>query len=476
MNILILNPPAVDNVRIVREGRCQQRQEAWGTSWAPLTLAIIAAVLRDAGFTVSLQDCSNDGISFQRLEHIIQDFRPNLVIVNTSTPSISGDLKVANLTKEIDENIKTAFFGIHVTALSEEVFKENSNVEFIVQGEPEYTFRDLALALRDGRPISEVKGLIYRVDNEIIHNEKRPFIENLDELPYPAWDLVNIDTYRLPIINRPFLLVLIGRGCPYSCKFCAAWAFYGKKLRRRSWQRIVDEIKYVRKKYNVNDFLFWSENSISSERQHIYEISQGLAKEVPGIKWVCNGRVDVVDEELLEAMKKAGCWMIGYGVESGTQRILDLMEKNITIKDIEKAVELTKKVGIGVTTHVIVGYPEETKGDILNTMKLLKKLDPDYIQVYCCTPVPGSPLYDESKKFGWLKPSDWSRFEQNFSVINTPNLSAQEVMTLREKILKDFYLDPRKILKMLIKLKSPQEIINLFSFAKRYVTSWVVSK
>lgn len=475
MNILILNPPAINNVRIVREGRCMQRQEAWGTSWAPLSLAIIAAILRDAGFIVSLKDCSNDGISLQRLRRIIQDFRPNLVIVNTSTPSISDDLKVANLTKEIDKKIKTAFFGIHVTALSEEVFKENSNVEFIVQGEPEYTSRDLALAIRDGHPISEVKGLIYRVDKEIIHNEKRPFIENLDELPYPAWDLVNIDRYRVPIINRPFLLVLIGRGCHYSCKFCAAGVFYGKRSRLRSWQRIVDEIKYVRKKYNVNDFLFWSENSIS-QRQHMYEISQGLAKEVPGIKWVCNGRVDIVDEELLEAMKKAGCWMIGYGVESGTQRILDLMKKNITIRDVEKAIELTKKVGIEVTAHVIMGYPEETKGDILNTMKLLKKLDPDYIQAYCCVPFPGSPLYDESKKFGWLKPSDWSRFEQNFSVINTPNLSAQEVMTLRKKMIKNFYLDPRKILKIFLKLRSPQEIVSFFSFAKRYFTSWVRSK
>lgn len=474
MNVLILNPP-VDNVKIVREGRCMQRQEAWGTSWPPLTLAIVAAILRDAGFIVSVKDCSNDDISFAQLKNIIQDFKPDLVIVNTSTPSIRGDLKVADLTQEIDKHIKTVFFGIHVTALAEEIFKENPNVELIVDGEPEYTLRDLALALRDGHPISRVKGLIYRANGKIIRNEKRPLIENLDEIPHPAWDMVNINGYRLPITNRPFLLVLTGRGCPNSCRFCVAEVFYGKKTRIRSWRKIVDEIKYVREKYNINDFLFWAENGITN-KQHMHELSQGLAAEVPGLKWVCNGRVDIIDEELLKTMKRAGCWMIGYGIEAGTQRVLDLMKKNTKIDAIEKAIRLTKKVGIEVTAHVIVGYPGETKDDILNTLKLLKRLDPDYIQVYCCVPFPGSILYEELKKLGWLQSSDWSMFEQNFSVINTPDLSCQEVIALRRKIISDFYLNPRKILKMLIRVRSIRECVSLLPFAKGYFSSWVHSR
>jgi len=471
MNVLILNPP-VDNFKIVREGRCMQRQEAWGTSWPPLTLAIIASVLRNAGFIVSLKDCSNDSISFTQLKHIIQDFKPNLIIANTATLSINGDLKVADLAKEIDEHIKTVFFGIHVTALAEEVFKENPNVELIVDAEPEYTLRDLALALRERLPLSQVKGLIYRVNDKIIRNEKRPLIENLDELPYPAWDLININGYRLPISNRPLLLVGTGRGCPNPCTFCVASVFYGKKIRIRSWRKIVDEIKYVREKYNVNDFLFWAENGITN-RQHMHDISQGLAAEVPGLKWVCNGRVDIADEELLKTMKRAGCWMIGYGVEAGTQRVLNLMKKNVKIEDIEKAIQLTKKVGIEVTAHVIVGYPGETKDEILNTLKLLKRLDPHYAQVYCCVPFPGSFLYEELKKLGWLQSSNWSMFAQNLSVINSPELSCQEVMALRRKITGVFYLNPRKILKTLIRVRSIRECASLLSFAKEYFSSWV---
>jgi len=473
MKILILNPPAVDNVKIVREGRCMQRQEAWGTSWAPLTLAIIASILRDAAFTVSLKDCSNDGITFEDLKKIIRDFRPEIVIVNTSTPSITGDLQVAGLVKEIDKDIKTIFFGIHVTALPEDVLKD-PDVRFLASGEPEYTLRDFAAALRDGQPIEGVKGLIYKTGGKIIRNEKRPFIENLDELPYPAWDLVNIKGYRLPITNRPFLLVLIGRGCPYPCTFCAASTFYGKKPHLRSPERIVSEMEFVRKKYGIKDFLFWSENAISG-REHIYRTAHLISERLPEARWVANGRVDMVDPGLLKAMKEAGCWMIGYGIEAGTERVLGLMKKNISLKDIKRAVRLTKEAGIEVTAHVIVGYPGETREDISETMKLVKRLDFDYVQVYCSVPFPGSQLYEKAKTEGWINSGDWGMFEQNFSVMDTPELSSREVMELREKMIKNFYLDPRKVFKTLRKIRSPREVMFFLKFAARYFKNWIAA-
>jgi radical SAM superfamily enzyme YgiQ (UPF0313 family) len=207
----------------------------------------------------------------------------------------------------------------------------------------------------------------------------------------------------------------------------------------------------------------------------MYDIAKGLDCEVPGVKWVCNGRVDAIDKELLTVMKKAGCWMIGYGVEAGTQRVLDLMKKSTKIEDIEKAVTVTKRVGLEITGHVIVGYPGETKDDILSTMKLLKRLDLDYIQVYCCVPFPGSSLYEQAKESGWITSTDWSMFEQNFSVLNTPYLSAQEVMALREQIIRKFYLSPRKIFKTILKIRSFQGVVFFASFVKNYFKSWVNS-
>ncbi|MDD5440554.1 MAG: radical SAM protein, partial [Candidatus Omnitrophica bacterium] len=371
MNVLIINPPAADGVKIVREGRCMQRQEAWGTSWAPLSLAIIAALLRDHAFDVVLKDCSNDGIGFEELKNIIRDFKPALIIANTSTPSIASDLKVSSVQQEADAGIITVFFGIHVTALPEETFAMNPDVRFIAGGEPEYTLLDLAVSIRDKQDLRAVKGLIYKDHGRVIRNEPRPFIEDLDRLPMPAWEFVNIKKYCLPITNRPFLLVLTGRGCPYPCTFCAAGTFYGKKPRMRSPGKIVAEMKAVRERYGVNDFLFWSENAIM-DRGQMLAIARGLAEEVPGVRWVSNGRADMADEELLKAMRKAGCWMIGYGVEAGTQRVLDMMHKNITVADIERAVRLTKKCGIEVTGHVIVGFPGETGEDVAATIALVK--------------------------------------------------------------------------------------------------------
>jgi len=233
-------------------------------------------------------------------------------------------------------------------------------------------------------------------------------------------------------------------------------------------------MKYVRDNYQVDEFLFWSENSVV-DKKHITDIAHGIENEIPGVRWVCNGRVDQVDEELLGTMKKAGCWMIGYGIEAGTQRVLDLMKKNVKVEEIGRAVKLTKKVGIEITGHVIVGYPGETKEDILATLNLVKKLDLDYIQVYCCVPFPGSELYEQAKEQGWIISDDWSMFEQNFSILTTEQLSAEDVMKIREKIIKSFYLNPFKILKTIIKIRSFREIGFFASFALKYFKSWVGS-
>lgn len=471
MNILLLNPPAPGGLKIVREGRCMQRLEAWGTSWPPLTLALMAAILRERGFTVRIIDGPVGGYAFNQLAEEIKIFKPHLLVVNTATPSITSDLKIAGLTKEINPAIKTIFFGIHVTALPRETFSENSEVEFLAVGEPEDTVRDFALAVKNNETFEKIPGLAWRKNGEIIFNGPRPLMENLDELPPPAWDLIDVKKYCVPIKGNPFLLVLISRGCPYSCNFCAARIFYGSRARLRSPEKIVSEIKYFKEKFGVRDYLFWAENSTASQKQ-LYEISQRLIADEVGVSWVCNGRVDLVDEDLLKMMKKAGCWMIGFGVESGSQKILDLMQKKIKLTDIVQAVTFARKTGLEVTAHVIIGYPGETRTDVGQTLKFLKKLDPDYLQVYCAVPFPGSPLFEQARKNKWLVTADWSRYEQNYSVIRTEQLSEREVMKLRKKMILNFYLRPGKILKTILKIKNPLNFFKLFFWAKDYFILW----
>lgn len=467
MNVLLINPPVVNKIKIVREGRCMQREDAWGTSWAPLTLATISAVLKSAGIKIRIIDCTKEEIDIKGFQNILQEVKPKLVIINTATPSIDNDLSCASHVKEVDASIKTAFFGIHVSALDMQCLEEHPYVDFIIRGEPEYTARDLAIAVRDGTPCENVDGISWQRDGSIFRNRDREFIKDLDLLPHPAWEDANIKLYTMPITGEIFLLVMASRGCPYSCTFCAAQTLYGKKRRFRSAARIVDEMAYIERRFGVNSFLFWAEGFVS-DKNRVYEVCDEIIKRGLKFKWVANSRVDAVDLPLLKRMKEAGCWMIGYGIESGNQDILDAVKKGITLSQIEEAVKLTKQAGIKITSHVIIGIPGETKRHILQTSSFISKLDVDFLQLYCYVPFPGSALYDEAKKSGWLTTDNWEMFEQNFCVLNTPQISAREVMELRKRVFRSFYLNPKRALRIIKDIKSVRGLKNFVVMAKNF--------
>lgn len=470
MNVLLINPPVANKIKIVREGRCMQREDAWGTSWAPLTLATIGAILKEAGFIIRIKDCTKEEIDGGGLKEIVEEFDPALVIINTATPSIDNDLSSALFIKEVNPSIKTAFFGIHVTALDRQCLKDYPSVDFIIRGEPEYTARDLAIAIRDGTPYDDIDGISWQRDGSILRNRDREFIAELDLLPYPAWEDVNIQQYRMPITGEVFLLVMASRGCPYSCTFCAASTMYGKRRRYRSAKRIVDEMAYLEKRFGVNSFLFWAEGFVA-DKNRVLEVCDEIIKRDHNFKWVANSRVDTVDLPLLKRMGEAGCWMIGYGVESGNQDILDATNKGITLAQIETAVALTKQAGIKITAHVIIGIPGETKKHILQTSTFVNSLDVDFLQLYCCVPFPGSPLYEQAKKNGWLITDNWEMFEQNFCVLSTPQISAQEVMRLRRKVFRSFYLNPGRAMNIIKDIKSIKDFKNFLLMVKNF-THW----
>jgi radical SAM superfamily enzyme YgiQ (UPF0313 family) len=195
-------------------------------------------------------------------------------------------------------------------------------------------------------------------------------------------------------------------------------------------------------RFGIRDFLFWSE-SFTLNRSYAFEVCEAILKRGLKTRWVANSRVDDVDPELLRLMKRAGCWVIGYGVEAGTDKSLKLMGKKVTVEHICRAIECTVDTGIGAVAHTIVGYPGETEADVMETIRFVKSLPLDFAQFYCATPFPGSPLFDEARREGWINTDDWSRFEQNRSVLDTQWLSADKVMELREKAFREFYLRPR---------------------------------
>ncbi len=474
MKAYLINPPAADGVNIVREGRCMQRQGAWTAVWAPISLALIASLLEKEGWEVKISDCIVENISHDGLEELVAGFKPDIAVINAVTPAIKSDLSTCRNIKKGWPSTITAAIGIHPSSLPEECLRMEPGLDFVIRGEPEITVKELAAVVADGKKqnnISGVNGLSYLRDGQLVNESARPGLENLDTLPFPAWHLIKRDRYILPFTDKPFLLIATSRGCPYSCRFCADNAYYGKKLRTRSAKNIVDELSWVKNKFGISEFLFWSE-SFTINKAFAISVIEEIKRRNLNVSWVCNSRVDNVDAQMLRGLKEAGCWMIGYGIESGNQSLLDKMGKGVRLEQIRAAVIESKKAGLEVTGHCVLGYPGETVETIKETIQLTLDLPFNFVQFYCSVPFPGSQLYEEAKQNCWIINDDWAFFEQNYSVMDTPQLSAEEVMKWRSKAYRMFYTRPKMVWQILRKIKSLKELFNLFKMVKEFL-SWI---
>lgn len=469
MKVYFINSPS--KTQINKEGRCMVKKSAWTFTFPPFSLASCAAVIREMGSEVRIIDCVAEGINLMGLKEQVKQYNPDLIILNTSTPTIVDDMEIIDNLKINNPKIRTGVIGIHPTSLPEEVFKMSKGLDYIIRGEPEMILKDLVLAINKKKSLSKIKGLSYRINGKIFHNPPREFIQDLDSLPFPAWDLLNINNYTLPFKEDPFLMVVPSRGCPHNCIFCNAKIYYGNKVRLRSPKRIVDEIEWAKNNFKVKNFHFWTE-SFTLNRNFALEISKEILKRNVRINWTCNSRVDNVDLELLEFMKKAGCWMISFGIESGDQYILDNAKKGITLEESVNAVKLSKQVGLDVSIQCIIGLPGETKKTALKTITFAKSLNADYAQFYCAVPFPGSDFYYLAKKNKWLTNIDWAKFEQDQSVLNLGNLKAQDIMKLRKMAYISYYTSPRKIYHVFLKFKHNSNFIKFIHRLKSFL-SWI---
>jgi anaerobic magnesium-protoporphyrin IX monomethyl ester cyclase len=470
MRVLFLNPPAGRGPRRMREGRCQQRASAWATVWPPLSLARSAAVVREEGAEVRLRDGTVEPFGLDELLEEVAAFRPALVVFNAVTPTIESDLALPTALRRAAPNARYAALGVHVTARTDEAFALGPDLDAVVRGEPEETVREVARCLPAGRGLAGVAGLSHREGGEVRHEPDRPFIRDLDSLPLPAWDLVDLSRYRSPISGRPFVLVGAGRGCPYPCKFCVAPAYYGSAPRLPSPARIGEEIERNVREFGVREFLFWSD-SFTLRRDHALGIAEEIVRRRLPVEWACNSRVDHVDERLLAAFRRAGCKAVAYGVESGTQAVLDEVGKHVTLEEIRRAVALTKAAGIAAVAHCVVGYPGETEATIRRTVEFVKEIDVDFAQFYCATPLPGSTLFDEAQAKEWLTTSDWSRYDQDNYVLRTADLDAETVMRLRDEAYRSFYFRPRTLWRAL-RRTTPRAAVRSLATQVRDFLSW----
>jgi radical SAM superfamily enzyme YgiQ (UPF0313 family) len=408
----------------------------------------LAAVLEKNGYEVDVIDCQASGFSYEDFRHELSKRNPDIVGITATTRLYNSALKVAEITEEMFPSCLTILGGSHATFWDEEALNECPQLDVIIRREGEYTLLEIVQRLEAGKNIHGVVGTTLRKDGKIIRNPDRPFIEDLDSLPFPARHLWPLESLRK--IEDVFYLTT-SRGCVYWCEFCAAVRMFGRKFRMRSIKNVVDELEFLNKTYNATFFTF-CDDAFTVDQARTVELCDEIMKRGLKIKWNCGTRVDMVSKELLKKMKDAGCVSVWFGVESGSQDVLDEMHKGISTEQTIKAVNWVRELGLKPAPNVLLGFPGETKESALETIKFAQKISPDDVAYYnIATPLPGTPLYDRVKEKGWLKITDFDKYDCKTPVFETPMLSSKDLVELYEKAFRSFYLRPAYLLRMFLK-------------------------
>ncbi|NIM91386.1 MAG: radical SAM protein [Candidatus Aminicenantes bacterium] len=375
----------------------------------PLSLGYLASSLLATGeevWTLDLQIAAKEEYD-QTLLRSLSEFVPEIVGITCNSHERYYSFDLARKVKAW-KDVPVVMGGPHVTFTAEETLNSIKEIDFIVLHEGEDTLLELIKALKNGQSLKKVKGLAYRENGEISRTPLRGFIEDLDRLPFPARELFDVDKYDLylPIYERPKAMHLItSRGCPYSCGFCSAKEMSGRTVRYASPERVIAEMELIKISYPQYNWLFFYDDHFTLKKPRVIKLCEEIIRNKLDFNWGCYGRVDSIDEEIVEAMKQAGCRMISFGVESGSDIVLSLMQKRITAKMIERALNIVKKKGLVARASFIFGYPGERLRDFLSTIKLCSKLglDKDEI-IWNFNPViyPLTQLSEDLKKTGYF--------------------------------------------------------------------------
>ncbi len=417
----------------------------------PLGLGYMASVLRNAGHRVGLLDCINDGIKGDALAAIFSETSPELVGITAMSAGYPQVVETCKLVRK-SCNAKIVIGGPHATALSEPTLRE-TGADFVIIGEGEKTVVELAAALeKKSTCVKKVDGLAYIDGNgKFTKTKQRALIENLDELPFPAWDLMPPDKYSnaphgMLVKSLPVATIVTSRGCPYDCSFCASNGIWHRQFRMRSPKNVVDEIEFLTRTFGVREIHIEDDN-FTLVKRHAMNICKGIIERGIKISWTCpNGvRADALDLELLRTMKESGCYLLSFGIESGSDALLKRHSKCINKSRIRNAIGLCKRVGIETSGFFIIGLPGETKETIDQTIRFSKELDLDRAHFSIFTPMPGSRLWNEMKdKIN----ASWDKFSL-VDVAYSSEIPEEELKREQKRAFYSFFMRPKIMLGML---------------------------
>ncbi|NIO20593.1 MAG: radical SAM protein [Candidatus Aenigmarchaeota archaeon] len=443
MKILLLDP-SYSQKKLLKDpllSRCAGVPLKAPYIYPPIGLAYMASALREfLGVNVKILDAQVDDFDIQKVDGF------DVVVINTSTPTINHDIRLSHKIKD-SSKAKVVFVGVHAAYFHKELAE---HCDFVIRDEPDMVLVDLIRCLERGNDIKKVRGLTWKDKNQKIHvNRKGKPIENLDSLPFQAIDLLSKKYFDIIAKRHPIAFIITSRSCPFKCKFCSS-GFYSKKYRHRSAENVFEEVRFLLDR-GFRDFTFF-DDSFTVNKRRVIEICDLIKKEGLDFAWRCLSRVDTVDEEMLRKMKDSGCYQIKFGVESGDQRMLDLMKKGTSPKQARETFSFCDEIGIETVGFFILGYPGETMESIKKTVKLAHEVKPDFVSFNLLTPLPGAEIFDSLPKKEWG--------EYDFTSTSFCDIPSDRMNEIIGKAYKDYYLKPSYIWRRIKKTREPLRIIN----------------
>lgn len=420
---------------------------------------------------IKVLDCLKENYSFQDFKNYIEKYNPDVVGFTAFTMEINSVFKCAQIVKNLNNKAYTIVGGPHASTFPEHVL-EKGFIDFAFVGEAETSFPKLLKQLKGiKKNFKNIPNLAFKEKGKIKINKLR-FEENLDSLPLPDFDLMNFKTYPKLYFARkhPSMPILTSRGCPFNCSFCTGYKISGKKFRTRSPENIIQELKILKQKYKIKEFQIWDDN-FTLDRKRAMKFCNLLIKEGMNLIWWCpNGvRMETLDYELLRKMKESGCYSIVLGIESGSERIQKDMNKNLDFKKLRQVVNLAHKLKMRTQGFFIIGYPTETKKDIIKTIKLAKSLPLDRATFGLFQPLPGSDIHLQLRKQGKLDEIDFTKIEYSKPSIAPEGMSLEKLKKLQQKALVEFYFQPKVFFKFLKENLTPSQLKEILNMVNKYI-------
>ncbi|MBI4043474.1 MAG: radical SAM protein [Candidatus Diapherotrites archaeon] len=471
MKVLFLNPPFLPRYSRQSRSPCVTKSN---TLYYPYYLAYAAGWTEKHGFNVKLADAVANEWSRTETVEFVKREKPELTVMDTSTPSIVNDVQVAEAIKKEVPETKIMLAGTFPTNMSEYTLNMSKAVDSVAVGEYDNTALFLARALEDHKPLEEVPGIAFKREDKLVKGPPAKLLENLDELPWASqiylkhFGRKGIEKYFYASTTWPEMMILTARGCPWNCTFCNIPM--KKSYRPRSTQNVIEEMQFIQSEMPwVNEIMF-EDDTFAAVRKRTLELCDAFIQNRIQLKWSCNGRV-TTENEVLQKMKAAGCRLVCVGFESATQEVLNNIEKMVPLRRQFEFMEDARKTGLKINGCFIFGLPGDTPETMKKTIEMAKELNPNSAQFYPLMVYPGNEAYRWAQRNGLLATEDYSKWVTpeglHTTTVSRPGLPADEVVRWCNRARLEFYTNPKFLKKMAVQAAAnPVEAVRMAKASK----------